>query len=120
MARDELQTLPGVGPSIAADFRLLGVKSLKDLARRDPERLYARLCNITHEKQDPCVLYVFRCAVYASRTPLPKRELLEWPAWMERRFDSRGRVVKTEKGVPEKYRRTKKDVRRLRAGRGLA
>lgn len=115
MARDEFEVLPGIGPSIAADLRLLGVKSLKDLARRDPERLYSRLCDITHEKQDPCVLYVFRCAVYASKTNLPDRRLLEWPAWMERRFDSRGRVVKTEKGVPAKYRRTKEDVRRLRA-----
>ena len=117
MARDAFEVLPGVGPSIAADLRLLGVKSLADLARRDPERLYTRLCDITHEKQDPCVLYVFRCAVYASRTPLPKRALLEWPAWMTKRFDARGQIVTTEKGVPAKYRRTKADVRRLR---GLA
>ena len=32
--RDELQQLPGVGPSIAADLRRLGVKSIRDLARR--------------------------------------------------------------------------------------
>ncbi len=120
MARDEFQTLPGVGPSIAADFRLLGVKSLKDLARRDPERLYARLCDLTKSKQDPCVLYVFRCAVYASRTALPDLKLLEWPAWMTKKFDARGRVVTTEKGVPLKYRRTKEDVRKLRRERGLA
>jgi hypothetical protein len=120
MARDEFEVLPGVGPSIAADLRQLGVKSLKDLARRDPEKLYTRLCDLTHEKQDPCVLYVFRCAVYASRTALPRRDLLLWQNWMERRFDGRGRVVTTEKGVPAKYRRTKEDVRRLRAERGLA
>jgi len=42
-ARDELQQLPGVGPSIAADLRRLGVRSIRDLAQRDPERLYARL-----------------------------------------------------------------------------
>ena len=35
--KDELQRLPGVGPSIAADLRRLGVKSVRDLARRDPE-----------------------------------------------------------------------------------
>jgi hypothetical protein len=120
MARDEFEVLPGVGPSIAADLRQLGVKSLADLARRDPEKLYTRLCDLTREKQDPCVLYVFRCAVYASRTALPKRELLLWQNWMERRFDGRGRIVPTEKGVPAKYRRTKEDVRRLRAERGLA
>jgi hypothetical protein len=119
MALDEFEVLPGVGPSIAADLRQLGVKSLKDLARRDPERLYTRLCDLTKEKQDPCVLYVFRCAVYASRTSLPKRDLLKWENWMGRRFDGNGRVVKTEKGVPAKYRRTPEDVRRLRSERGL-
>jgi hypothetical protein len=115
MARDELEVLPGVGPSIAADLRQLGVKSLKDLARRDPERLYTRLCDLTREKQDPCVLYVFRCAVYASRTELPKPALLKWENWMERRFDSNGRVIKTVKGVPAKYRRTREDVLKLRS-----
>lgn len=107
MARDELQDLPGIGPSLAADLRHLGVTSIKSLVRRDPERMYALLCDLTNEKQDPCVLYVFRCAVYASRTALPDRELLKWWNWMERRFDANGRIVATAKGVPAKYRRQK-------------
>ena len=82
--RDELRVLPGVGPSIAGDLRRLGVKSVKDLARRDPERLYARLCQMTGTRQDPCVLYTFRCAVYAARTPRPKAELLKWWNWKKR------------------------------------
>jgi predicted flap endonuclease-1-like 5' DNA nuclease len=41
--RDELLTLPGVGPSLARDLRELGVRRIADLERRDPERLYARL-----------------------------------------------------------------------------
>ena len=80
--RDELQTLPGVGLSIAVDLRRLGVRSVKGLARRNPERLYARLCAITGERQDPCVLYTFRCAVYAARTERPKAELLKWWNWV--------------------------------------
>ena len=84
MKPDELQELPGVGPSIAGDLRSLGVRSIKDLARRDPERLYRRLCDLTAERQDPCVLYVFRCAVYASRTELPDPALLKWWAWKGR------------------------------------
>jgi hypothetical protein len=83
-APDELQALPGVGPSIAADLRLLGVRSSRDLARRDPQRLYDRLCEVTGERQDPCVLYVFRCAVYASRTRSPDPELLKWWSWKDR------------------------------------
>jgi hypothetical protein len=82
--RDELQQLPAVGPSIAQDLRRLGIKSVKDLARRDPERLYERLCVLTQERQDPCVLYTFRCAVYAARTSRPKPELLKWWNWKGR------------------------------------
>ena len=82
--RDELQQLPAIGPSMAADLRRLGVRSVKDLARRNPERLYARLCELTSARQDPCVLYTFRCAVYAARTPRPKSELLNWWSWKDR------------------------------------
>ena len=82
--RDELQRLPAVGPSMAQDLRRLGVRSVKDLARRDPERLYARLCELTGTHQDPCVLYTFRCAVYAARTTTPKPGLLKWWNWKGR------------------------------------
>jgi hypothetical protein len=34
--KDELQRLPAVGLSIAANLRRLGVRSVKDLARRNP------------------------------------------------------------------------------------
>jgi hypothetical protein len=82
--KDELQQLPGVGPSIAADLRRLGVRSIRDLGRRDPERLYTRLCAISGVRQDPCVLYTFRCAVYAARTARPKAELLKWWNWKDK------------------------------------
>ncbi len=83
---DELTNLPGVGPSIAADLRSLGVRSIKDLARRNPERLYASLCSKTGKRQDPCVLYVFRCAVYAASVPGPEPHLLRWWNWKGRRL----------------------------------
>ena len=101
MARDELQSLPGVGPSIARDLRLLGVRSIGDLGRRNPETLYYRLCKLTRARQDPCVLYVFRCAVYASRTAFPDRALLRWENWNGRMLDARRRVVATTKGIPK-------------------
>ena len=84
--RDELQQLPGIGPSMAADLRRLGVRSVRDLARRDPERLYVRLCEISGSRQDPCVLYTFRCAVYAARTERPEPELLKWWKWKDRKL----------------------------------
>jgi hypothetical protein len=84
---DALTRLPGVGPSIAADLRSLGVRSIRDLACRNPERLYADLCRETGERQDPCVLYTFRCAVYAAGAPGPDPELLKWWNWKGRTLD---------------------------------
>jgi hypothetical protein len=85
---DELTTLPGVGPSIAADLRHLGVHSIRDLAGSDPEKLFERLREITGHEQDPCVLYTFRCAIYAARTPDPNEDLLKWWNWKDRQLES--------------------------------
>jgi predicted alpha/beta superfamily hydrolase len=82
--RDELQTLPAVGPSIARDLRDLGITSVKALSRRDPERLYAALNRLRGVRQDPCVLYTFRCAIYAARTARPRPNLLKWWNWKGR------------------------------------
>ena len=82
--RDDLQSVPSVGPSIAQDLRDLGVTSVAALSRRDPERLYRALNKLTGATQDPCVLYTFRCAVYFARTSHPKPELLKWWNWKGR------------------------------------
>lgn len=84
---DELTTLPGVGPGIAADLRHLGVHSIRELASADPEQLFAKLQEITGHPQDPCLLYTFRCAVYAARVEEPEAELLKWWNWKDRRVD---------------------------------
>jgi hypothetical protein len=81
---DELQHLPGIGPSLADDLRALGVRRPADLRRRDPERLYQRLNRLRGARQDPCVLYAFRCAAYAARTTRPRPELLKWWNWKDR------------------------------------
>jgi hypothetical protein len=82
--RDDLETVPSVGPSIAQDLRDLGVTSVAALARRNPERLYRALNALTGVTQDRCVLYSFRCAVYFARTARPKPELLKWWNWKGR------------------------------------
>lgn len=81
---DNLQIIPGVGPSIAGDLRELGIRRVADLKGRDPERLYARINAKRRVRQDPCLLYVFRCAVYFASTPRPRPELLKWWAWKDR------------------------------------
>jgi hypothetical protein len=80
-----LTTLPGVGPSIARDLLDLGIGSPDDLVGRDPDRLYEELCRLRGARIDPCVKYVFRCAVYCATTPDPDAGLTKWWAWKDRR-----------------------------------
>jgi len=81
-----LQEIPGVGPSIAANLIGIGINSPADLENQSPEVLYERLNQKTGTRQDPCVLYVFRCAVYYASTPQEKHdpELLKWWNWKDR------------------------------------
>lgn len=83
-SKDSLQTIPGVGPSIARDLRDLGIREVADLRGRDPERLYARLTATRGVRQDRCLLYVFRCAVYFASTPRPSPARLKWWVWKDR------------------------------------
>ena len=88
---DRLRDLSGVGPAMLADFERLGVKSVADLARRDPRVLYERLGRITRSRQDPCVLDVFRCAVAQARDPrLPAAKRRWW--WWSRLRKAGGRA----------------------------
>ncbi|MEO7803090.1 MAG: helix-hairpin-helix domain-containing protein [Actinomycetota bacterium] len=79
---DELQMIPGVGPSIAADLRAIGIQRVADLRSQDPELLYARMCDL-EGPQDRCLLYVFRCAVYFASTPRPNPKKLLWWNWKD-------------------------------------
>lgn len=79
----DLQRIPGVGPSIAGDLWLLGVRSVAELRGKDPAILYASLCDMSNARVDRCVLYVFRCAVYFASTDLPDPELLKWWNWSD-------------------------------------
>lgn len=67
-----LEQLPNIGPSIAADLRLLGVVHPADLARRDAFVLYQSLCAATGKRQDPCVLDTFMAAVDFMRGAPPR------------------------------------------------
>lgn len=58
----ELEDLPNIGPKMAADFRLMGITKPKQLAGKDPYKLYEKLCRLTGVRQDPCVLDVFIAA----------------------------------------------------------
>ena len=59
---DELEQLPNIGPSIAADLRRIGVRHPRELAGRDAMALYRALCEATGTRHDPCVLDTFIAA----------------------------------------------------------
>ena len=83
---NDLESIPGIGPSLAADLRKLGIDRVGDLRNRDPEKLYTDLCALKGVRQDPCVLYAFRCAVYYSGKKHPDPELLKWWNWKDRKL----------------------------------
>ncbi len=77
----ELRRIPGVGKIIAEDFWDLGIRSIDDLKRANPDELYDALCALQRMQVDRCMLYVFRCAIYFASTKNPDPELLKWWNW---------------------------------------
>ncbi len=80
----ELRTIPGVGKSIAEDLFDQGIRSVKELKGHDPEMMYARACALAGTRLDPCLLYMFRCAVYFASHKKHDPELLKWWNWKDR------------------------------------
>jgi hypothetical protein len=76
-----LQEIPGVGPRIAANLLKMGIRRPADLKGKDPRELYDRLARLEGARQDPCVLYVFRCAVYYASRKRHDPEKLKWWNW---------------------------------------
>ena len=82
-AADDLQSIPGVGPSIAEDLEQLGFHRVADLAGQDAQKMYETLCAQQGLHIDRCVLYVFRCATYYAGTKNHDAELLKWWNWKD-------------------------------------
>ena len=70
-----LQDLISVGPAMLRDFELLGIRSVKQLARQNPARLYQNICC-----QD-----VFSAAVAQARNPLLPADQCQWWYWSRQR-----------------------------------
>jgi len=85
-AREPLQIIPGVGPSIARDLRDLGIHEVRELSSRDPHEMYEALAALRGVRMDRCVLYVFRCAVYFAENSRHDPELLKWWNWTDERM----------------------------------
>jgi len=78
-----LESIPGVGKSIAQDLRDLGIDRPSSLKGKNPEKLYAQLCELRGQPIDRCMLYVFRCAVYYVSTKRHDRKKLNWWNWKD-------------------------------------
>jgi hypothetical protein len=78
----KLEDLPNVGKAAAADLRLLGINDAAQLHGQDPLLLYQRLCHLTGQRHDPCVLDVMIAVVrYMEGGP----ELPWWAYTAERK-----------------------------------
>jgi hypothetical protein len=81
----ELLDLISIGPAMVSDFKLLGVESVAELARQNPESLYEKLCRINGQHHDICVLDTFRAGVAQARNPSLPAEQCQWWYWSRKR-----------------------------------
>ncbi len=84
MKKDEqgLESIPGIGKSLAQDLRDIGIDRPSCLKGKNPEKLYEKLKRLRGVHQDRCVLYTFRCAVYYAEGGKNK-EKLKWWNWKD-------------------------------------
>ncbi|MGH9741789.1 MAG: helix-hairpin-helix domain-containing protein [Candidatus Acidiferrum sp.] len=84
-AERRLGDLISIGPAMLRDFELLGIRSVAELARQDPERMYRKLERAVGTRQDPCVLDTFCAAVAQAKNPRLAAEQCEWWWWSRKR-----------------------------------
>jgi len=80
-----LADLVSIGPAMLRDFDLLGIRSVAQLARQNPEKLYERLCAKTGQSVDICCLDAFSAAVAQARNPRLPAEQCNWWYWSRKR-----------------------------------
>jgi hypothetical protein len=78
---ERLEQLPNIGPALADALRRLGIRHPSELRGKDAYALYRALCQLTGQRQDPCVLDTFMAATdfMAGAAPAP------WWAYTARR-----------------------------------
>lgn len=84
-ANRELRDLVSIGPAMLRDFEMLGVRSVAQLAKQDPKRMYDKLGRKLGQRQDPCVLDTFCAAVAQAKNPRLPAEQCQWWWWSRKR-----------------------------------
>jgi hypothetical protein len=77
----QLGDLISIGPAMLRDFERLGIRSVAQLAKQNPQRMYSKLERLTSQRQDPCVLDTFQAAVAQARNPRLPAEQCQWWYW---------------------------------------
>ena len=90
----QLDDLISIGPAMLRDFELLGIRSVAQLARKNPGRLYEKLGRVAGQHQDICVLDVFCAAVAQARNPRLSAEQCQWWYWSRKRKEGSKEVRK--------------------------
>ena len=80
-----LRDLISVGPAMLRDFEMLGIRSVKELAKQKPKKMYEKLQKLTGRHQDICVLDTFEAAVAQARNSRLAAEKCEWWWWSRKR-----------------------------------
>lgn len=75
-----LQDLVSIGPSMLRDLEALGIQTIAQLKRENPQSMYRRLCRLKGP-QDICCLDVFKAAVAQARDPNLPIEQRRWWYW---------------------------------------
>lgn len=83
-----LQDLVSVGPAMLRDFEMLRIRSISRLARRNPRKMYEKLCRLTGQRIDVCCLDTFQAAVAQARNPLLPPEKCHWWYWSRLRKEN--------------------------------
>jgi nucleotidyltransferase/DNA polymerase involved in DNA repair len=76
-----LRDLAGIGPAMLRDFEVLGVETVEQLSKREPDELYQDLCRLTGKHHDICCLDVFTAAIKQARDPNLPVEQRNWWYW---------------------------------------
>lgn len=74
----KLQDLGSIGKAMLEDFSVLGINSVAELSKKDPDKLYKKLCELTGVRHDVCVLDTFHCAVAQAKNPDLSKKQRQW------------------------------------------
>lgn len=87
----QFRDLVSVGPAIVRDFEMMGIRNVAQLAKQNPKKMYEKLCKLTGQRQDPCVLDVFEAAVAQAVNPKLSAAKCQWWYWSRIRKARDGR-----------------------------